>query len=261
MRVQADTPTFWYDPGDGERAVEEHEASGKGAANAILALTLPQVSESVLGHAWPKAIRWLAAPGKPPNPVMVGRVPSIEPWVSPSENALGSELASLAIPAKVSWTSARRLSTLGRWRFDAATDQDSFRRFLWCYAGLEVIASWIGPSIHDDLLARLEPEEAARGPWHELFWPLNDQGREPGRNFIARFAATALHLSPSTAAEDVTEMRELARYRNRIHGGEIDPEEAPSARASRIWRRYSCLAAEYLSGQLRATRSRDRPDN
>ncbi|MFI7209826.1 hypothetical protein ACIBP4_07460 [Micromonospora maritima] len=240
---------FWYDLGSAEQVLQESYSGGVEAAQAILASLLPQMGESQLFHNWKTPLRWLEVDGArrcliPTFSAHAGAVVR-----RASSEGLIQRLAAVSVPQALTPDIKRRLGTIGRWHTAAAAEDDPFRRFLWHFAGLEVVSKAVSVAGRSVLSALLSYGSAAAGTElviRELLWPSQDDGRDPNRNLVFSFSAMAVLLSPHTAAVDLQAFRTIARYRNQIHGGALDPAAAPLREIIDLWRRYSPLAAEFL---------------
>ena len=105
----------------------------------------------------------------------------------------------------------------------AMAEQDSLRRFVFAFAGLEVLATQVEKRMRPELLRRLSVLDGS-AVWAELLWPATDDERAV-RNLVFRFAMLAYLYSPSTAADDVSICKQLAKFRNNLfHGGNTEDE-------------------------------------
>jgi hypothetical protein len=237
---------LWFDVVEAEKVLDEKRKAGDKAIHAVLAMLLPQLPPSMFGHSGPKTYRWIEADGKPPCSIPRFRAGGVTAWTSPTTDVLAEQVHKVQLPAQLDSRAIDKLATLGRWRVVAEVENDAFRQFMWCFAGIEVVSRWADTLVRKTLVRSISADPAHSTVLRELFWPTIDDGREPQRNLVATFAAMALALSPDTAEADVSRLKDLAAYRNKIHGGTLEPDAAPVAEARELWRRYSRLVAEFL---------------
>jgi len=137
----------------------------------------------------------------------------------------------------------------GRWLMLARGEEDSLRKFLFAFVGLEVLANKHASRSRKALVSALA-EEALGLPFEELMWPSMPDENAPNRNLVFKFAALATVVSRATAAEDVVAFRRLAKTRNALAHGEIgDLDNLPGVEALGLLERYVALVASFLSDE------------
>ncbi len=221
-------------------------------ALARLLGALPPMNVSILRYPGREA--WLLVPGRPgwrvPRPklnvkdsgVLVERrggwaatVPTVrlEETVrslprGEHARALGKQTAK----ATTFFTSAR-----------AAADEDDLGRFVYAFAGLELLVTQVEGQSRLRLLERMAQLDA-QAPYRELFWPSTGEDWT-GRNLIFKFALMAWLHSPETAQEDVDVCKRIARTRNDLfHGNELsDQLRVHGVQCTELLRRYLGLVA------------------
>jgi hypothetical protein len=192
------------------------------AAPGKAAICLPEITGSarahVVGQGW-QELPWGAMRS------------ALETYASRSKSLTGP----LAVPAR--WLS------LGR------GEEDSLRKFLFAFVGLEVLANKHASRSRKALVTTLG-KEAAGLPFEELMWPSMPDENAPDRNLVFKFAAMAAVVSRVSAAEDVAQFRRLAKARNSLAHGEItDLDNLPGIEALTLLERYVALVASFLSDE------------
>ncbi len=122
----------------------------------------------------------------------------------------------------------------------AVAEEDSLRRFVFAFAGLEHLATQVASKRRARLTQRLvELDEAM--PVQELIWP----EQQPDRGLRFRLATLIYLYSPVTAAADVAQANELVAFRNKLfHGVNSDTEfRNQSIACKELLRRYLGLVA------------------
>ena len=242
----------WYELKSAEQAVSTNYSDGIEVAQFLLAVLLPQVGDGHLTHRWKAPLAWLELDGGGRCAVPKFTAGAVAVVRRANSDALVNRLATLSLPDQVRREVKEKLATIGRWHSVAAAEEDAFRRFLWYFAGIEVISRAVASVGRAALLQALTfPGAPVDGSAiiQELLWPSRDDGRDPDRNLVFSFSAMAVILAPQKAAEDVQTFRRIAKYRNQIHGGAFDPNDSPSREVSELWRRYSPLATRFLVSQ------------
>jgi len=165
-------------------------------------------------------------------------------WAAAPTDALSEALAGLAIEQVDSALTA----DAAEWFMLAMAEQDDLRRFVFAFAGLEVLASQIGKKRRSELTDHLATlDESA--PWLELLWPDTDDERV-NRNLVFRFSMLAYLYSPATARNDVGSCKALARFRNNLfHGGHSQTDFRDNSIACKeLLRRYLGIVAATEAG-------------
>ncbi|QDG66658.1 hypothetical protein NIBR502772_10950 [Pseudarthrobacter sp. NIBRBAC000502772] len=131
-----------------------------------------------------------------------------------------------------SWLTAARSET-----------SDSFRRFMFAYFGLEMLATSFENAKRKQTVQKLEV--AAGAPLDELMWPKpNDDSKDPSRNSMFNFAIMAVALSPDPRA-DINAFRPMKKSRDSIaHGSSVDIGSLPAAEAEALLLRYLGLVSK-----------------
>ncbi len=138
------------------------------------------------------------------------------------------------------------LTRPARWLWMALREQDdTLRRFLFAYCGLEVLANKVGSRLACSVLDGLELELAGV-PMRELAWPTTSRDEDaPFRNIMFRFACMAVGLTRDTAHSDVTAFGQVLRSRNRLaHGSASELDSLPSTQAVQLLRHYLALVTK-----------------
>jgi len=124
----------------------------------------------------------------------------------------------------------------------AVADNDDLGRFVYAFAGLELLATQVEIKGRETLLSHLAPESAV--PFRELFWPTkSDDWAE--RNLIFRFAVMAVLHSPNTASADTQLCKKIASTRNALfHGSDLGEDlRNHGVACAELLRRYLGLVA------------------
>jgi len=123
-----------------------------------------------------------------------------------------------------------------------AEETDDLRRFVFAFAGLELLVTKGEKTLRKNLIEQVNANDPTL-PVTELFWPgTNDDAVQ--RNLVFRFAAMAAVISPSTAQDDVKKFKSLAKIRNTMFHGSDDAVDAGSSVACKeVLRRYLGLMA------------------
>ncbi len=131
----------------------------------------------------------------------------------------------------------------------AVADEDDLSRFVYAFAGLELLVTQVEGQSRTDLLERLGDSDPV-APHRELLWPSTGEDWV-GRNLTFRFAVMATLHSPATAREDVEMCKQIGKIRNDLfHGSEVsDQLRARSVQCTELLRRYLGLVASSEAGQ------------
>lgn len=123
----------------------------------------------------------------------------------------------------------------------AVAEEDSLRRFVFAFAGLEHLATQVASKRRSLLIQQLAELDKAM-PVQELIWP----DSQPDRGLRFRLAAMIYLYSPQTADVDVAQANELAAFRNKLfHGVNSDNEfRNHSIVCKELLRRYLGLVAD-----------------
>jgi hypothetical protein len=124
----------------------------------------------------------------------------------------------------------------------ALAEEDDVRRFVFAFAGLELLATQAEKYVRPRLVERIAAADPLV-PVDQLLFPSSDKDRV-WRNLLFRFAAMATVYSPDTAIADVETCRTLATLRNELfHGVEEGEVQASSIQCRELLRRYLALLA------------------
>lgn len=249
--AQADWPVGWAaDPKSLYAAMARFEAEG----NVYLDSTVPRLL-SAMGHMNPGRLLYgdrrafCIAPGR-----AAIRIPkftmTIADWGAQVTRAGGWAAAAPMAPlaealAKLSTSKVDSALTAdaAEWFLLATAEQDDLRRFVFAFAGLELLASQVAKHRRSELVGRLTGlDESA--PWTELLWPATDDERV-NRNLVFKFSLLAYMYSPSTANDDVATCKALMKFRNNLfHGGHSEIEfRENSIICKEMLRRYLAAVA------------------
>lgn len=114
-----------------------------------------------------------------------------------------------------------------RWLSSALTEQDDLRRFVFAFAGLEILCTAAEKKARPLLLTRLSGADSAL-PVKELLWPSKSDDFAD-RNLVFRFAAMASVYSPATTRLDVASFARMNKARNDMFHGSGNPGTASTA--------------------------------
>lgn len=229
-------------------AAEAEPLLDAGMAWLLPALTprLGLGAQIVRGHR-----TFLVAPGKAaiclPDFTMSGNLSvTSQGWQDLPWSAMSSALESFASSTK---NLAGALAGPGRWLMLARGEEDSLRKFLFAFVGLEVLANKHASQSRKALVSALA-EEALGLPFEELMWPAMPDENAPNRNLVFKFAAMATVVNRATAAKDVAQFRRLAKTRNALAHGDIsDLDNLPGNDTLVLLERYVTAVASYLSDE------------
>jgi hypothetical protein len=195
--------------------------------------------------------------GKPPCPI---RQVQLSATAEVSQNRdiseLGSDIAALCAAIKPPEKDRTGLIRASRFAMVQVREKDTFKRFLWCYAGLELIANKLygrlKPKLARALHIKIDDEYAHGFAVEQLVWPApHDSSSDPWRSILFKFSVLAVCLSPATADRDVEKFKEVNIYRNGIHGSLAFPLKPPTDVAIELFDRYYTLTRRYLQ-QIRS---------
>ena len=93
-------------------------------------------------------------------------------------------------------------------------EDDDLSRFVFAFAGLELLATQVAKDVRAQLIGKIAATNPEL-PATEVLWASTDEDRAD-RNRVFRFAAMALLYSSATANCDVEEFRRLHRTRNQL---------------------------------------------
>lgn len=151
-------------------------------------------------------------------------------------------------PADLPGDQVEAIGRIGQWHLHAYNEHDRFRRFLWSYIGLEIIANSIAKAGRYAAIRKLDQANLGENVIQELLWPPDVRDADPNRSVRFRFALSASVLSPETASTDVAEFKKINDYRNGIHGRLSVSEDPPPA--FHLFDRYSAPAVAFLSSTV-----------
>lgn len=166
-------------------------------------------------------------------------------WEAAPTEAISAAIRSL--PG--SRTFSKVIADTAQWLCASLDEKDDvLRRFVFSFAGLEMLATQMEKLSRDKLTQRIADADA-RLPINELLWPSSNEDLAQ-RNLVFRFAIMAAVFSPATAIEDVKEFRSLARTRNLLyHGSDLDRIDFfVSVKCLRLLQRYLTLIVQHESG-------------
>lgn len=127
---------------------------------------------------------------------------------------------------------------------------DSLRRFLFSFVGLEIMANRLGKRLRTRVAAKLDTELRSV-PIDVLLWPVMPDEDAPYRNLTFRFACLAVALGGGEAKNDVGRFKELSKVRNDLahSGGDIGASTAREC--SSLLLKYIAIVANAQSrGEL-----------
>jgi hypothetical protein len=186
---------------------------------------------------------FLFAPGKTPlltdiqlRAGAVGLSVSGEGWHDRDWQPVSDLLAQPHAPAD-----ARLVKSASRWLWAATAEtDDTLRRFLFGFFGLEILSNKCGKAYEGTLVEQLS-DSLNGAPLKELFWPSPRDTDSPWRNLVFRFAVMALYLNNDGAADDVALFKRVASARNDLaHGaaGDDAVHQLPANEAIGLLRDY-----------------------
>jgi hypothetical protein len=159
------------------------------------------------------------------------------------------ERSKLSLSSHTGSDAYKSIGRLGQWYLDAANETDNFRRFMWSYIGLEILADAVASVGRAHLTEQLaKASTLGSRTVKELLWPPSVSEADPNRGVRFRFALTAAILSPSSAEADTSTFARINAYRNTIHGRMLPSSDPPSVLAFHLFEKYCGLAARYLAG-------------
>jgi hypothetical protein len=141
-----------------------------------------------------------------------------------------------------------------RWVAAAMEEADPFKKFQFCFFGIELMASGLLDHLKPELLETLASPRALPNvpdiPVAELLWPtggVSDRDA-PNRGLAFRFAVMAVVLSPDTSGRDSELFRRLLRVRNQLaHGGSAESNDLPVNDGVALLERYFRLLRSYAT--------------
>jgi len=145
-----------------------------------------------------------------------------------------------------------RTESLGRWFSAASNEVDPFKRFMWAYAGLEVLASKAESLFRDDIIAQISSAPAqglTAMSARQLLYPVpSDDAKDPWRSIVFKFAALTVALGGESTDRDLEQFVRINKFRNRIHGQRIDEDlaETEASIAVDLLRKYGPKIAKRL---------------
>jgi|NGEPerStandDraft_6_1074524.scaffolds.fasta_scaffold31521_4 hypothetical protein len=240
-------------------ALRTFEEAGNRYLDGVVARTLGPIQPMNLGHLrYPGRRAFLTAPGRAAfriprfrmtikdSGILIGRGGG---WKTAPIDAIASTVRSL--PSGGAF--GARTSGAAEWFVAAlAEEDDDMRRFVFAFAGLELLATQAEKHARAELMRRIKEADPTL-PVQQLLWPGTDSDRV-ARNLVFRFAAMASVYSPTTAIDDVNACRALAKNRNDLfHGVEGGDVRDPSIRCQELLRRYLTLVAAAEAHKERAS--------
>jgi hypothetical protein len=238
-----DKPYFWYANLAAEVACQEFGLHARRLMDEVTAVLTGHFSQEELLDAQIYESRVaIRADGKPLQPVPVFRVGSVRATVTKTmEEDLGPRLQGIELP--ITRDKHESCEAIGRWVSRSLSEPDGFKRFVWAFAGLEVLCRKASGLYRADVLGRVSTDSNLDASVvAELLWPAGmDDVRDPARNLAFGFTLMSVALSPETSSRDVAKFKEIQTFRNRIHGRRIDEQQAMALSADTIdlLRRYA----------------------
>ncbi len=164
-------------------------------------------------------------------------------WKTAPTTALAEALS--ALPSGQAF--GKLTAGAAEWFTYAQAESDDLRRFVFAFAGLELLATQVEKDSRTALLQKLAAA-APEVPFKELLWPSKgDDWAE--RNLLFRAAAMTTTYSPATAIADTATCRNLAKTRNNLfHGVESGEIRTQSVICKELLRRYLGLVAAKEAG-------------
>jgi hypothetical protein len=215
---------------------------------------LDGVVARLLGSIWPMNLGQLRYPGRQAFLTAQGRaalrtheikvtIKDSSVWTDRAGGWKNAPTAAIidtvrALPSGGSFSS--RIAGPAQWFNAALAEEDDLRRFVFAFAGLELLATQAEKHSRGELVQRITEADSSL-PVKELLWPSTDEDRVT-RNLVFRFAAMASVYSPTTAVADVEACRALARTRNHLfHGAEDGDVGDQSIQCKELLGRYLSL--------------------
>jgi hypothetical protein len=244
---------LWYDHDSAVRALRQHGTSAKDTVERLTNTLLEHFAADLFVETFPDcADLYIEAPGKPPTPLQEPQ-PSrkTEAHSTRSISALAADLESFSTTTEPSTKDRTGIIQISRFAMVQVRENDLFKRFLWCYAGLELMAnklySSLKPQLARSLAIRVGEETVSGHAAQQLLWPApSDSASDPWRSITFKFSMMAVLLSPTTADEDVEKFKVINRYRNGIHGSLLFPLVPPVSTAIELFEKYYAVARERL---------------
>lgn len=248
---RASSTYFWYDYDSAIRVAATLEQSRDLALEQLTSLLLQHLDASLLAQTLSHTRFYIETPGKPPCPIPQFSAGAVTVRRGRDISSLDKQLATLNAATTVPEKDRTGIIAISRFSMGQISEDDPFKRFMWCYAGLELAANKLYNALKSRLrssLAIMAEERVITGAAvEELLWPVpDDSAKEPWRSIKFKFAVMALTLSPDTANEDVRTFHRINIYRNGIHGHLELPPRPPTIPAAELFDRYYVLAVEYL---------------
>jgi hypothetical protein len=130
------------------------------------------------------------------------------------------------------------------WLLEARAERDPWKKFLWSFLALEILARKAGKALYPEMLGRLNmaavPEAGASGII-ELIPPHDRQ------TLVGCFATMSLVLSPTTAGDDIASFKKVKQFRDAMaHGSLRAQADLPVTETDSLLQRYFQLAAARL---------------
>lgn len=137
---------------------------------------------------------------------------------------------------------SKKITGAAEWFVASRAAKDSISRFIFAFAGLELLATQVEKNSRRALTEQLRKVNSNL-PINELLWPSTDDDRV-SRNFLFRFAAMSTLYSSDTAIQDVEKARSLLGTRNNFfHGVERVAMDDRAVECQELLRRYLALVA------------------
>lgn len=240
---------FWYKYEAVEKALNDWKSRAHDILDGATAILLAHFGAGLLDETLHTSRAFITAEAKPGQPIPLFKAGALR--VSQHRLPDASLMAKFEQLATAGFPPAKVIqgAAIGRWFSLAKEERDPVKQFMWAYAGLEVAASKFASRLRPSLASRLVYNDGASEisgtAVSELVWPTtladDKQGLFPERNIVFKFSTLSLSYFPESANEDVKHFKTLNRFRNRIHGERIDPDDAEemARMAVRLLTRYA----------------------
>lgn len=248
---RASSTYFWFDYDSAVHVAAKLEESRDLALEQLTGLLLQHLDASLFAQTLCQSRFFIETSGKPPCPIPRFSVGAITVSHGRDISTLDNQLATLTAATKVPEKDRTEIIGISRFSMEQIGESDPFKRFMWCYAGLELAANTLykilKPHLRSSLAVITEGRVTTGAAVEELIWPVpDDPAREPWRSIKFKFTVMALMLSPDTADHDISIFHQINTYRNGIHGHMELPPNPPTSQAVELFDRYYSLAVDYL---------------
>ncbi|MGH9961045.1 MAG: hypothetical protein ACREBC_28650, partial [Pyrinomonadaceae bacterium] len=206
---RASSTYFWFDYLNAVRVATTLEESRNSALEQLTWLLLQRLDASLFAQALCQSRFYIETPGKPPCPIPQFSAGAITVSRGRNISWLDDRLVTLSAATNVPEKDRTGIIRISRFSMEQISESDPFKRFMWCYAGLELAAnklySLLKPHLGTSLAVIAEGRVTTGAAVEELLWPVpDDPAKEPWRSIRFKFAVMALMLSPDTADRDIS---------------------------------------------------------